>query len=272
MEILFIYPQWGSAHLDLPVFLEKIKKAGYDGVELGLPIDKGERKYIAETVRKFDLVLIAQHYHTDTSDFEKHLDNFQQYLKFMAEEEPFLINSHTGKDHFSFSENAQLIEVAHRIEEETGIKITHETHRSRFSFAAHICHRFLREYPFLKLTSDLSHWCNVAESMLGDQQEAVHVAIEQTHHLHARVGSTQTAQIIDPRDEYYAEELAQFLEWWKRMIYSAKKRGLEQFTITPEYGPEPYQLNKPYTRIPMADQWEVNEFIRGEIKKFVLRI
>ncbi len=267
MERLFIYPQWGSAHLDLPVFLEKIKKAGYDGVELGLPIDKGERKYIAETVREFDLILIAQHYHTDTSDFEKHLDSFQQYLRFMSEEEPLLINSHTGKDYFSFSENAQLIETAQKIEEETGVPVTHETHRSRFSFAAHVCHQYLKEFPFLKLTSDFSHWCNVAESMLEDQQEAVTEAIEHTYHVHARVGSAQTAQVIDPRDENYTNERSQFLEWWKQMITSAKERGIKTLTITPEYGPAPYQLFVPHTNTPMADQFEVNEFIRNEIRK-----
>lgn len=269
MEILFIYPQWGSAHLDLPVFLEKIKKAGYDGVELGLPIDKGERKYIADTVRRFDMALIAQHYHTDTSDFENHLDSFQQYLSFMAEEKPMLINSHTGKDYFSFEENAVLIKKAQSIEEETGVPIAHETHRSRFSFAAHECRKYLNAFPDLKLTTDLSHWTNVAESMLEDQQEAVHTAIDHTHHLHARVGSTQTAQVIDPRDQNYSAELDQFLEWWKLIIESAKARGLKKLTITPEYGPAPYQQNKPYTKTPLADQWEVNEFIREKIRNLI---
>lgn len=265
MKVKFIYPQWGSTHVELSKFLEKIKKAGYSGVELGLPLDKKERNSIVSMVNEFELDLVAQHYHTDNSHFNMHRNSYERHLNSIVEIQPLFINSHTGKDFFSFSQNAELLKVGQEIEEETGIMIVHETHRSRFSFAAHICKEYLKEFPFLKLTSDFSHWCNVAESMLADQKEAVDLAIEHTFHVHARVGSAQSAQVIDPRDEAYKSELIQFKKWWKEMIKSSENRGLDELTFVPEYGPFPYSLYKPGSRELLADQWTINQFIKNEI-------
>ena len=269
MDIKFIYPQWGSAHIGLPVFLEKIKDAGYDGVELGLPLEVKERNQIVSTVKDFGLELVAQHYHTESADFVEHKTGLERHLRNMVEVRPLLINSHTGKDFFTFAQNAELIELAMDIESESGVLITHETHRSRFSFAAHVCLQFLEEFPDLKLTSDFSHWCSVAESMLENQAAAVEQAIIHTRHVHARVGSSQTAQVIDPRDERFYSELTQFKSWWRDMIESARVRGLEYLAIVPEYGPFPYQQFRPETDEPLADQWEVNAFIRKEIEGLV---
>ncbi|MCK0158984.1 sugar phosphate isomerase/epimerase, partial [Cellulophaga sp. F20128] len=112
---------------------------------------------------------------------------------------------------------------------------------------------------------DLSHWCCVAETMLENQPKAVQKAIEHTYHVHSRVGSAQSPQVIDPRDCNYDQELLQFQEWWSLMIKNAKDNNREQLTITPEYGPFPYTINTPNTKIPMGDQWEINEFIRKGI-------
>lgn len=269
MDVLFIYPQWGSTNLPLPIFLERIKKSGYNGIEMGLPLDAQECKKVFSLAKDFDLEIIAQHYHTDNSCFESHKESFQKHLYIFAEKEPLMINSHTGKDFFSFKQNAELLVLADKIEEETGIPIIHETHRSRFSFAAHVCEKYLIDFPFLKLTADLSHWCCVAESMLSDQSKTVELAIENTWHVHARVGSSQSAQVIDPRIDVFESELIQFKEWWKKMLESANRRGLPFLTFTPEYGPAPYQQVHPNTKKVLADQWEINEFIRLELKSLI---
>ena len=165
-----------------------------------------------------------------------------------------------------------MIEIAHEIELETGVIITHETHRSRFSYAAHACLPYLEEFTFLKLTSDLSHWCCVAESLLENQPKAVRKAIEHTYHIHARVGSAQSPQVIDPRDENYKNELDRFSTWWCLMILNALKEKRPFITVTPEYGPHPYSLYKSNTQIPMADQWEINEFIKNHILESIKTI
>ncbi|MGW9686056.1 sugar phosphate isomerase/epimerase family protein [Flagellimonas sp. 2504JD1-5] len=266
MELKFIYPRWGSAHIPWPEFLKKVKENGYAGVEIDLPLGK-EKQEIISLLKEFELDFVGQHWETKTTDFEKHKEQYKRHLYNLAEGEPLLINSHTGMDFFSFEQNAGLIELAFAIEKETGITITHETHRSRFSFAAHICQRFLERFPKLKLTSDFSHWCSVAESLLENQQDAVDLGIKHTYHVHARVGSGQSPQVIDPRSDTYSNELVTFKKWWKRMILNAKQQGRDFITITPEYGPEPYALLHPTTKKVLADQWEVNQFIKEEIVK-----
>ena len=141
METKFFYPRWGSADIEWPIFLGKVKKNGYQGVETDLPFNK-QREEILSILNDFELEFIGQHWQTKEVDFKKHKEKYKRHIYNLAEAEPLFINSHTGMDFFSFSENAELIELAFSIEKETGIVISHETHRSRFSYAAHVCLRF----------------------------------------------------------------------------------------------------------------------------------
>ncbi|GGW48389.1 sugar phosphate isomerase/epimerase family protein [Arenibacter certesii] len=265
MHLKFIYPRWGSSDLPWPVFLKKVKEAGYHGVEIDLPLDSFKKKEICSTLTDFELEFVAQHWETKEVDFKRHAEMYKRHLYNLVEANPLFINSHTGMDFYSYAQNAKLLEMAHEIELETGVVMTHETHRSRFSFAAHSCLPYLEEYPFLKLTSDLSHWCCVAETMLENQTYAVKKAIAHTYHIHARVGSTQSPQVIDPSDDNYKNELDRFNEWWRLMIANAEKSNRAYITITPEYGPHPYTPYKPNTQMPMGDQWGINQFIRKQI-------
>ncbi|WP_026809948.1 hypothetical protein [Arenibacter latericius] len=265
MQLKFIYPRWGSSELPWPIFLKKVKEAGYHGVEIDLPLAIQDKSEICAMLTDFELEFVGQHWETKDVDFKKHMESYRRYLYNLAEANPLFINSQTGMDFYSYAQNGKLLEMAHEIELETGVFVTHETHRSRFSFAAHACLPYLEEYSFLKLTSDLSHWCCVAESMLENQSYAVEKAIAHTHHIHARVGSTQSPQVIDPRDGNYKIELDRFSEWWGLMVANAIRSNRDYITITPEYGPHPYTPYKPNTKIMMGNQWEANNFIRDYI-------
>ena len=177
MKVKFFCPHWGSALLSYSVFFEKVKEAGYDGVEMSLPFDKKEKSEFYVFLRSLTWnlwpstgrpqILIPIYTGRFTGE---HLLN-------LAEADPLFINSQTGKDYFSFEENAELIDIAFRVEEETGIPVVHETHRGKFSFALHITSRYLERIPDLELGLDLSHWCNVAESLLHDQQDSLDLAL-----------------------------------------------------------------------------------------------
>lgn len=272
MDIKFIYPRWGSADVDWKFFLQNVKVNDYCGVEIDLPFNTIEKSDILLMLKDFKLEFIAQHWQTKDSDFNRHKEKYKRHLYNLAEARPLLINSHTGMDFFSFKQNAELIEMAQKIEEETKVTIAHETHRSRFCYAAHICFKYLEEFPFLKLTSDLSHWCCVAESLLENQKEALQKAIQHTYHIHARVGSSQSPQVIDPRDLTYAEELNQFKKWWLSMIANATSQNRDYISITTEYGPFPYSLYLPNTKESLGNQWEINQFIKNEIKDVLRKL
>jgi hypothetical protein len=42
MKLLFFCPRWGSESLSWDTFCHKVKEAGFDGAEAGVPFDKKE--------------------------------------------------------------------------------------------------------------------------------------------------------------------------------------------------------------------------------------
>ena len=71
MDILFFCPLWGSADLPFRVFLDKIKQAGYDGVEMALPLDDApQQAEMLSGLADFGLAWIAQHYETADPDLQ----------------------------------------------------------------------------------------------------------------------------------------------------------------------------------------------------------
>ena len=266
MKIQFFCPYWGSETLDFKTFLDKVRKAGYDGVEMSLPIESESREDISGLLQLSGMKFIAQHWETSTADFREHKVEFQRRLVNLVKANPLFINTQTGKDFFSFQQNAELIEIADKISQTYGVKIIHETHRGKFSFAPHITFGYLTSFPGLRLGLDISHWCNVAESWLDDQSEAINMAISRADHIHARVGFPEGPQIPDPRAPEWQGALEKHLKWWKQVIDQRSDEGWSQFTITPEFGPYPYMTILPHSRLPLANQWEVNVFMMDYLK------
>jgi sugar phosphate isomerase/epimerase len=267
MELLFFCPRWGKEHLLWNDFLIKVKEAGYDGVEAAHPPDEREKDLMLNSLHKYGLRLIGQHWETVTPDFTKHCEEYTNRIHKLTLLHPLFINSQTGKDYFSFDENKQLIQLATAISNESGIATYHETHRGKFSFASHITMHYLQQIKDLWLTLDISHWCSVAETLLHDQQDAVEMAVSRTNHLHARVGHTQGAQVTDPRAPECSEALEFHLACWDRIIEFQKKKNTATFTITCEFGPFPYMARLPFTDKPISDQWEVNLFMKDLLKR-----
>jgi sugar phosphate isomerase/epimerase len=264
--VSFFCPHWGSEGIPFIDFLKRVKKSGYDGVEMSLPLDAEERDAMTATIQSFGLKLIAQHWETVDSDFDQHLFNYTTRLRNLAAADPLFINSQTGKDYFSFEQNAALIAAAESIAADTGISIVHETHRGKFSFAAHITQQYLEAIPNLMLCLDISHWCCVAETFLSDQEAAVDLAILRTKHIHSRVGFTEGPQVMDPRAPEWQEAVEKHIAWWSSIVYRHREIGFPS-TITTEFGPFPYLQHLPYTQTPIYSQWEVNTYMMALLKE-----
>ncbi|NQX43009.1 hypothetical protein SAMN05421820_11458 [Pedobacter steynii] len=258
MKLQFYYPRWGSENMDWDHFCQKVKQAGYDGVEAPVPEGPEEQKVILDALKNNDLQLVGQYYQSFEKDFEVHKSSYVKQLYILASVQPVKINAQTGKDYFSFEQNAELFAIANTITKETGVTICHETHRNKALFAAHITHIFLKKLPDLKITADFSHWCNVAESLLEDQEEALALACENVEHVHSRVGHTQSAQVIDPRLPEFKNELEAHLRWWDAIVKEYRDHKREVLTITTEFGPAPYMVHLPVTGMPIASQWDIN--------------
>lgn len=269
MELKYLCPFWGSEATGAEVFVDKVMEAGFDGVEINLPEDKNYSHGLVRRLRDHALVFVAQQYLAPSkNNFDVCRAQYIHRLEELAALGPVLINSHTGRDFWSFEQNCRLIEDAFYVEERTGVPIYHETHRGRFTFHPAHLERFLDQYPGLKITADFSHWCTVCESFLEDQPSALERALKHAMYIHARVGHTQSPQVTDPFVPEWEVALHTFVNWWKEIIRLNNERGSGQMYICPEFGPVPYMPCLPYTNQPVNSQWLLNI----KMKEFLKRI
>lgn len=263
MEIKWICPVWGMDLSNTSAVISQVTAAGYDGLEIGFPVKENEKQTaLLGLAKSKGLIVIAQHYDTEGESPEEYLASFTEHLQFLASLDPYFINSQTGKDYFTIPENARILQQAFTIEKQTGVRIIHETHRGKFSYSISGMSEYLRQFPSLRITADLSHYCAVSESFLQSprQKEWVKQLVSRTDHIHARVGYTQGPQVNDPRAPEWEQALNYHLQWWDAII--AAKAGSGMITITPEFGPAPYMQQMPYSGQPVASPWEVNLFMK----------
>jgi sugar phosphate isomerase/epimerase len=262
---------WGfSGTMD--AFCEKVKKEGYDGIEVWWNSSKTIQDELFSALKKHQLevgFLVSG----DDKDFKKHTETFVKNLSessFQTTQKPSYINCHSGKDFFTYEENKTFIDLTTETHKKTGIPIYHETHRGRMLFAAHITKNFIDKNPDLRLTLDISHWTNVHESLLENQPEAVQVAIERTSHIHTRIGHEEGPQVNDPRAPEWANAVKAHLEWWDKVVEIKMKAG-HPLTMLTEFGPPNYLPTLPYSNLPVANQWEINVYMMRLMRQRYLK-
>ena len=250
-------------------FCAKVKKEGYDGVELWWPTDnKKAQDEIFTALKKYNLE-IGFLCGGGQRDPQEHLEFYKKMIDAAAKQQvqrPLYINNHSGRDHYSFEQNKKFIEHTTALAKETGISIVHETHRSRMLFAAHVTKEFIEKIPELRINLDISHWCNVHESLLSDQTAAVQLALDRADLIHARIGHPEGPQVNDPRAPEWENVVKQHFEWWDIVVERKKKNGKRMVFLT-EFGPPDYMPTMAYTRQPLADQWAINVHMMNLLRK-----
>ena len=125
----------------------------------------------------------------------------------------------------------------------------------------------LDRFPAMKMTADLSHWVNVSESFLEEYPQEMERVIAHSAHIHARVGFLEGLQIPDPRAPEWSVAVEHHLGWWDRIIEVQRLEGQSLITISPEFGPYPYMPILPFKKTPIANQWEINLFMKNTLKE-----
>ncbi len=262
---------WGfSGSMD--AFCAKAKSEGYEGIEVWWNSSKQGQDDLFAALKKHQLevgFLVGD----SNRDAAKNLENFKKNLLEATSQtiqKPTYINCHSGKDYFTYEENKLFINLTTEVNKKTGIPIYHETHRGRMLFAGHIAKNFMDKNPDLRLTLDISHWCNVHESLLSDQPEVVQAALERTGHIHTRIGHEEGPQVNDPRAPEWANAVKAHLGWWDRVVEMKMKAG-EPLTMLTEFGPPSYLPTLPYTQMPLANQWEINVYMMKLMRERYLK-
>jgi sugar phosphate isomerase/epimerase len=266
-ELKIMATNWGFRG-SVDDFCASAKKEGYDGIEMWWPGEKKGQDDLFAALKKHSLAVgfLAG---TGESDYRKHVDSFKRMIDAAANntvQKPLYINCHSGKDYFSYNENKAFIDHTTALSKQTGILICHETHRARMLYSAPAAKQYMQQNPELKLTFDVSHWCNVSESLLQDQPETMTLAVDRAEHIHARIGHPQGPQVSDPRAPEFEGAVKAHLGWWDRIVARKKEKG-ERLTILTEFGPPDYMPTLPYTRQPLADQWAINVHMMHLLRK-----
>ncbi|HEV8284557.1 MAG TPA: TIM barrel protein [Chitinophagaceae bacterium] len=266
-DLKILATNWGF-HGSIDEYCSKVKRDGYDGIEIWWPMEKKDQDDLFAALKKNALevgFLTAGH----ESNYQDNFNSFKKMIDAAAKntvQRPLYINCHSGRDYFSFDQNKTFIDHTLQLSKETGIKICHETHRSRILFAAPVARQYMDKIPGLRITFDVSHWCNVSESLLQDQPETVSIALQRVDHIHARIGHPEGPQVNDPRAPEWDSVVKAHFAWWDKIVELKKQQG-DRLTILTEFGPPTYMPTLPYTQQPLADQWAINVHMMGLLRK-----
>ncbi|MBS1750066.1 MAG: twin-arginine translocation signal domain-containing protein [Bacteroidetes bacterium] len=250
-------------------FCARAKKEGYDGIEMWWPGNKDQQDILFNAIKEHNLE-IGFLCGSGDSNFESHLRQFKSQIDAVISRQiqrPLYINCHSGKDYFSFEQNSQFISYTIDASKKSGIPISHETHRSRILFAAPVARHYAETIPGLRITLDISHWCNVHESLLHDQEETINLILRRTDHIHARVGHAEGPQVNDPRAPEWDAAVKRHIEWWDKVVAFKINQGIKRLSFLTEFGPPDYLPVLPYTRQPVASQWDINVYMMHLLRK-----
>jgi sugar phosphate isomerase/epimerase len=267
LKVIVLNTNWGWKG-SLDEFLKNSKEAGYDGIEVWWTSDTQKTKILFDALQKYEMQVgfLAG---SGKSDFIQHKAEFEKAV-FEASssltQKPLFINCHSGKDYFSYEQNSELVQYTLEQSAKAALPIYHETHRGRMCYSLPITIELLKRNPGMKLALDASHWTNVHESLLQDQKESLSLALAQTGHIHARIGHQEGPQVNDPRAPEWKNTLDIFLGWWDTVVNNQEAAGKKEITFLTEFGPPSYLPTLPYTQLPVADQWGINEYMLGVIR------
>lgn len=276
MELSLFKTLWGhEGSLDEAIGL--CKDSHFQGIEAPAPIDPIERTAFFESMESANMQWIAEVSTCTATGYyvplpkcsvEDHLTSLEESVILSKEGSPLFINTMAGYDAWSSDEALAFHQGVVALQDKHEIIISVETHRGRSTYSPWLTRDILLKVPELRITCDFSHWCVVSERLILDEEEEIlALAAKHAHHIQPRVGYSQGPQVPDPRAPEYAEALNAHERWWTNVWDSMAARGFTHFTMTPEFGPDGYLQCAPFTQKPVADLWDVNQWIGHKQKE-----
>ncbi|MFQ6538817.1 MULTISPECIES: hypothetical protein [Aphanothece] len=188
---------------------------------------------------------------------ESHLAELERQLERGAAYQPLKVTVITGCDHWRWPLQEGFWSRALELAAASGLPVSFETHRSRSFYSPWMIHPYLEAFPSLRLTADISHWCVVAERLMTPELEPIASIAPRVDHIHARVGHPQGPSVGHPFAPEWAEALEAHRRCWQ-LFLAARAPGASPATVTPEFGPDGYLPQIPFTRAPVADLLAIN--------------
>ncbi len=275
MQALILHSLWGFAG-GLQKAILQSGHSGFDGVEANLDhptlVDTDPRTVVSE-LSAAGLALIVElvtgnGYVPDlTMTAAEHLQQLAGQLERCRRLEPLRITVITGSDSWRWPEQQWFWDRALALAAAAEAPVTFETHRSRSLADPWRIADWTNCYPDLRLTADLSHWCVACERLMTPDLAPIQAIAERVDHIHARVGHAQGPQVSHPFAPEHAEALVAHRACWQLFLDRARVRGMERFTLTPEFGPDGYLPTLPFTDQPVADLLQINTAMAAWLRR-----
>ena len=199
----------------------------------------------------------------------QHLEELERQLAVAPALAPLRITVLTGSDSWPWPVQERFWGRALELAAACPLPVSFETHRSRSLYSPWLIGSYLEAFPQLRLTADLSHWCAVAERLMTPELEPVQAIAARVDHIHARVGHAQGPSVGHPFAPEWAEALAAHRRCWQLFARERSAASEGPFTITPEFGPDGYLPQLPFTRQPVADLLEINAAMAAWLQRQV---
>lgn len=266
MQLLLLKTLWGH-NGGLGEACSQAVAAGFNGIEAPVPaqdevldqfgslLHGGALQWVQE------ICTAGSYVPRRRATVEEHLQDLERQLRRGIAVGARFANVMGGCDAWEIDDSVRFFSEAQNIADRVGVTCSFETHRGRSFFNPWNTVKILERLPELKITCDFSHWMVVCERLLEDDWEVIARAAQQAHHVHGRVGYDQGAQVPHPAAPEYRKALEFHQRCWEAIWLSQRGRGYTQTTMTPEFGPDGYLHELPFTRAPVADLWEINRWI-----------
>ncbi len=244
--------------------------ANMQGIEGPAPATTSAQHNMAELLSAHNLQFIAEITTAGTyvpdrqATLLQHLFSLETKLDYSAAMNPLFVTCLGGCDAWPENKSVEFFHRAMELAQQYGVTISFETHRSRSLFNPWITQRIVEQLPDIRLTVDFSHWCVVCERLMDTELEVMQAIAGNVQHIHARVGYEQGPQVPDPRAPEYIYALRAHQDWWEIIWRSQLTQHTPFTTMTPEFGPDGYLHEQPFTRTPVADLWELNSWMANE--------
>jgi len=271
MKLQLFKTMWGFDG-SIDVAIEQLLFADMDGLEGPAPESITAQQDMSTLLQTNKLSYIAEittagSYVPDRhATVQQHLDSLEIKLQHSTKLKPLFITCLGGCDAWPENKSMDFFRRAIELTNQYDSVISFETHRSRSLFNPWVTQRIVEQIPDIKLTVDFSHWCVVCERLMDTEIDVIHAIANNVQHIHARVGYAQGPQVPDPRAPEYEYALHAHQRWWEIIWQSQQKRNFKTTTMTPEFGPDGYLHELPYTRKPVADLWELNSWMAEKEK------
>ena len=277
MQLQLFKTLWGFEG-SYPEAIEQLMANTMQGLEGPAPDTIYAQLQLATLLAEHQLAFIAEittagsYVPERQASLQQHLDSLQLKLQHSATLSPLFITCLGGCDAWPENQSVEFFQRAIDLADQYGLTISFETHRSRSLFNPWITQRIVEQLPEIKLTVDFSHWCVVCERLMDTELDVIHAIADNVQHIHARVGYEQGPQVPDPRAPEYDYALRAHQHWWQIIWQSQLKRNFNITTMTPEFGPDGYLHQMPFSKAPVADLWELNCWMAQEEKQHFKQI